>query len=125
MEMQVQSLYARVIYACASARDRKEKTRVLLDAEELQSYLQYAFDHFARTLDFSFDFVQASICRNPGPTNFGRNILRMARLLQKISNPQMDAQDIFKHLSILVASCIMLDSVRHGIKGKSIHTSFT
>ena len=118
IETQIQELYARIMFACGSSRDRKEKKRMLLDAEELQSYLQYAFDHFAKTLDFPFDFVRASLFRNPIPSNFGGNILKMAILLQDIAKPPMQAHAIFHQLSMLVASCIMLDSVRHEIKGQ-------
>ena len=51
---------------------------MLLNAAEMQSYLQHAFDHFSRTLDEAFDFVQASVYNNPIPLDFGGNILRLA-----------------------------------------------
>ena len=51
---------------------------MLLDADELQPYLQYAFDHFVNDLDTSFDFVQASFVNSPIPSDFGGNILKMA-----------------------------------------------
>jgi hypothetical protein len=51
---------------------------MLLDAEELQSYLQCAFDHFALTLERPFDFVVASFSNSPIPLDFGGNILKLA-----------------------------------------------
>ena len=80
---------------------------------ELQSYLQYAFDHFAQTLDEPFDFVQASFVTNPIPVDFGGSILRLAIGMIDARNDKLDAPTIFQQLSSMVASCIMVDSVRH------------
>jgi hypothetical protein len=89
---------------------------MLLDAEELQSYLQCAFDHFARTLDVAFDFVEASFFNSPIPLDFGGNILKLAiNMMEQEDHP--NGISIFEKLSYLVASCIMLDSARHNIKG--------
>jgi hypothetical protein len=107
---------------------------MLLDVEELQLYLQCAFDHFARTLDVAFDFVQAAFFNNPIPQDFGGNILKLAINMmeqkelasaKKHTNGKehtnakehTSAHSIFDKLSYMVASCIMLDSVRHNIKG--------
>ncbi len=95
---------------------------MLLDAAELQSYLQCAFDHFAQTLDVAFDFVQASFINNPIPFDFGGNILRLAISIKERKTPnhgRADPKAIFEELSAMVASCIMLDSVRHEIRGNA------
>ena len=91
---------------------------MLLNVQELQSYLQCAFDHFALTLDEAFDFVQASFINNPIPEDFGGNILRMAIKMMQQQTPRPNATAIFEQLSSMIASCIMLDSVRHEIRGK-------
>lgn len=85
---------------------------MLLDAEELQSYLQCAFDHFARSLDRPFDFVQASFSDSPIPLDFGGNILKLALNFRRVWGAQVDLGFIFSNLSYMVASCIMLDSAR-------------
>jgi hypothetical protein len=103
---------------CQVSRERKAALRMLLNAEELQSYLQCAFDHFARTLDYAFDFVQASFFNNPIPLDFGGNILKLAINMME-QKEHTDARSIFDKLSYMVASCIMQDSVRHSIKGMS------
>lgn len=90
---------------------------MLLDAEELQSYLQYAFNHFACTMNVPFDFVQASFLNSPIPPNFGGNILKLAIRLMEIYEDEADAPEIFEKLSYMVASCIMFDSARHKKKG--------
>jgi hypothetical protein len=101
---------------CQKSRECKESLRMLLDAEELQSYLQCAFDHFARTLDIASDFVQASFFNSPIPLNFGGNVLKLAINIMELKE-YTSARSIFGKLSSVVASCIMQDSVRHGIKG--------
>jgi hypothetical protein len=99
------------------ARERKAALRMLLDAEELQSYLQFAFDHFAVSLDRPFDFVQASFSNSPIPLDFGGNILKLAINLMHVWENKADTRVIFQELSYMVASCIMLDTARRGIKG--------
>jgi hypothetical protein len=91
---------------------------MLLDAEELQSYLQCAFDHFALSLDHPFDFVQASFSNSPIPLDFGGNILKLAINLMQVWKNQIDMEVIFQELSYMVASCIMLDSARKKNLGK-------
>lgn len=74
----IRKLYTCIQSNCTTARLRKGELRMLLDADELQPYLQYAFDHFVNDLDTSFDFVQASFVNSPIPSDFGGNILKMA-----------------------------------------------
>jgi hypothetical protein len=97
---------------------------MLIDANELQPYLQAAFDHFACDLDTPFDFVQAAFINSPIPLDFGGNILKLAINLMDAWQNIADGPIIFTELSYMVASCIMLDSARHGIKGR-LDFSFT
>jgi hypothetical protein len=113
---QIDKLYTVITVGCETARDRKSALRMLLDAEELQSYLVYALDHFAVSLDRPFDFVQASFSNSPIPLDFGGNILKLAINLMRVWDAQ-HLRAIFQELSHMVASCIMLDTTRRGIKG--------
>ena len=115
---QVGTLYSQITYSCQLSRQRKAKLRMLLDADDLQPYLQYAFDHFARDLDTPFDFVQASVVNSPIPLDFGGNILKLAINIMDAWKNKIDGQTIFKELSYMVASCIMLDSSRSRLPGK-------
>lgn len=115
---QIGKLYTNITLACAEARRRKSALRMLLDADELQPYLQFAFDHFACNLDAPFDFVQASFTNSPIPLDFGGNILKLAISLMEVWENKADGQLLFTELSYMVASCIMLDSARHKIRGK-------
>ena len=117
---QVGKLYSDIQLACQSARMRKAELRMLLDADELQPYLQYAFDHFACHLDSPFDFVQASFINSPIPLDFGGNILKLAISLMEVWENEIDGPAIFTELSYMVASCIMLDSARSKIRGNLI-----
>ena len=114
---QVQKLYAGITNACTSSQQTRSAVRMLLDAEELQPYLQLAFDHFTCNLDTPFDFVQASFTNSPIPLNFGGNILKLAINLMESLENRIDGPTIFAELSTMVASCIMLDSARHKIRG--------
>ncbi|KAL9047302.1 MAG: hypothetical protein Q9214_000088 [Letrouitia sp. 1 TL-2023] len=114
---QIKILYETILDACASSRDRKGELRMLLDADELQPYLQTAFDHFACDLDTPFDFVQASFANSPIPLDFGGNILKLAISLMEAWENAIDGRTIFTELSYMVASCIMLDSARSKIRG--------
>lgn len=115
---QVTRLYHCIQDNCTTARLRKGKLRMLLDADELQPYLQFAFDHFACDLDTPFDFVQASFVNSPIPSDFGGNILKLAINLMEVWRNVASGLLIFRELSYMIASCIMLDSARNGIKGK-------
>ena len=119
VQAQIKSLYTGITVACEMARDRKAELRMLLDAEELQSYLQCAFDHFAASLDRPFDFVQASFSNSPIPLDFGGNILKLAIRIMHVWRNKATNQQIFQELSYMVASCIMLDCARQKTRGGS------
>ncbi len=114
---QISRLYTEISSACQGARLSKRSLRMLLDSGELQSYLQYAFDHFSNDLDTPFDFVKASFANSPIPSDFGGNILKLAINIMEVWRDKLDGPTIFKELSHLIASCIMLDSARNVTKG--------
>ena len=119
IQEQVLKLYNNITYACDLSRKRKAELRMLLDADELQSYLQFAFDHFSRDLDTPFDFVQASFVNSPIPLDFGGGILKLAINIMDAWKDEIDGYGIFKELSYMVASCIMLDSARSQKRGNT------
>ena len=116
---QVMKLYDEIARSCDKARSKKSELRMLLDADELQPYLQYAFDHFASHLDTPFDFVKASFTHSPIPLDFGGNILKLALNIMNAWKDEVDGEAIFSELSYMVASCIMLDSARHKKIGRN------
>lgn len=114
----MEKLSERIRWVTKAARETKADLRMLLDADELQPYLQVAFDHFAKDLDTPFDFVQASFTNSPIPQNFGGNILKLALQVMECWKDKVRGETIFEELSYVVASCIMFDAARNKIPGR-------
>jgi hypothetical protein len=116
---QITELTANIRWACQMSGGRKGDLRMLLNAEETQAYLQYAFNHFSRSIESPFDFVQASFTHSPIPDDFGGNILKLAVQLMEAWKDRATPRPIFEELAAVIASCIMLDATRHGKLGRS------
>ncbi|KAL2820557.1 hypothetical protein BDW59DRAFT_174473 [Aspergillus cavernicola] len=117
INQQIERLYQEVKVACQKSREVKHKLRMRLNSDELQPYLQHAFDHFSRDLEMPFDFVQASFANSPIPSDFGGNILKLAINILDQWRDRLDGPSIFKELSYIVASAVMLDSARRKTLG--------
>lgn len=109
---QVAKLHNEIVVRCSQSHYKKKKVRMLSDSEDLQLYLQLAFDHFSQNLDDPFNFVKVALKINPIPSDFGGNIIKLAVAIQD-RQPSWIVAEIFEHLSLMVASCIMLDIHRH------------
>jgi hypothetical protein len=122
MNEQVGRLYHEISKACNRAYIFRQKIRMLCDADDLQMYLQCAFDHFSRNLDEPFDFSEISLRHNPIPLDFRGNILKMALAIWSNLNASTrpSGDQIFEPLSRMVASCIMLDLTRQKYQGTAI-----
>jgi energy-coupling factor transporter ATP-binding protein EcfA2 len=114
---QVEKLSDMIRWASKEARESKQESRMLLDADELQPYLHFAFDHFADNLQTPFDFVQASLTNSPIPHNLGGNILKLALQIMERWEDVARASTIFEELSYLVASSILLEATKQRILG--------
>ena len=121
---QINDLTANIRSACQVSGRRKGDLRMLLNAEDMQPYLQYAFDHFSKSIESPFDFVQASFAHSPIPDDFGGNILKLAVQLMEAWKDRAGPRLIFEELAVVVASCIMLDATRHGILGESSYMTY-
>ncbi|SMR43927.1 unnamed protein product [Zymoseptoria tritici ST99CH_3D1] len=111
---QVGKLQQMIKSNCEESFRNKRRARMLSTADELQIYLQAGFDHFTTHLDVPFDFMQISLLRNPIPNDFGGHILQ---LCATISSQQPNHQPgritwIFEKLSVMLASCVLLDCAR-------------
>jgi hypothetical protein len=118
VDAQIAELSLQIQRKCEDARENRKRLRVSFNAEEFQQALSMGFDHFSNRLNEPLDFVQISCTSNPIPPNFGGNILRLVLAMK--DDPRMagkTGRDIFQLLGHMVASCIMLDYVRHEIKG--------
>ena len=123
MDEQLAKLHEVIEVKCSQSHYTKRNVHMLSNSEDLQLYLQLAFDHFSQNLDDPFNFVEVALKINPIPSDFSGNILKLAVAI-KANNPLWTLVKIFEHLSLMVASCIMLDIDRHRRLGKQ-QTHFT
>lgn len=112
MDEQVRKLHDEIFVKCQQSQYEKRKVRMLSNSEDLQLYLQLAFDHFSRNLDEPFNFVEVALKINPIPSDFSGNIVKLA-VAKKDHRPSWGIDQIFKALTLMVASCIMLDIHRN------------
>lgn len=120
IDEQISKLHAEITRCCKNSYLTKRRIRMLSNGDKLQVYLQSAFDHFAQNLDAPFDFVKEAIKINPIPRDFRGNILKLAIASRdhNVFPNKDDGPKIFKELSRMVASCIMLDIVRQSLLGR-------
>jgi hypothetical protein len=116
VEQQVQKLHGEITSACQQSYDAKRQSRMLANADELNQYLQAGFDHFSQNLDSPFNFIEVAFKNSPIPRDFGGNILKLAVAMKELQEVP-DGPQILQDLSLMVASCIVLDCTRHGLKG--------
>ena len=114
IDEQVKRLHGVITKRCTESFNAKRRSRMLSNSETLNIYLQCAFDHFAQDLHTPFDFMDISFKINPIPLDFGGNILKLAVAMKARFE---DPRKIFKELSFMVSSCILLDCVRQNFKG--------
>ncbi|KAI1342705.1 hypothetical protein F5Y15DRAFT_373717 [Xylariaceae sp. FL0016] len=105
---------------CAASQAKKKQMRMLANTERLQFYLQAAYDHFTRDLNTPFDFVKETLRHSPVSRNFEGNILNLALSIKDGKcDPALknNAEEIFRVIGPMVASCVMFDAVRQNIPG--------
>ncbi|KAI9158039.1 Calcium-independent phospholipase A2-gamma [Paramyrothecium foliicola] len=106
-------LYSLIIRCCNKAFIKKKDNRMLPDVDEFGLCLSLAFDHFSQTLDEPFDYVQASLKYKPPPETMADNLHIFSRLVGQKLGLQGQIEPLFNKLTHMVASCLMLDSVRN------------
>jgi hypothetical protein len=115
MLRQLNCLRKQIKDCCESSHVSRSQARMLCTSSELGMFIQAAFDHFSQTLARPFDFIETSLRIHPIPRHIGGNMLQLAIEMQaKLSKPIR----IFEQMSKLIASCILLDCVRTGRKGR-------
>ncbi|KAL8968226.1 MAG: hypothetical protein Q9183_002563 [Haloplaca sp. 2 TL-2023] len=120
IDQQVEKLHTEIMIKSHQSQYKKQKVRMLSNSDDLQLYLQLAYDHFAQDLDTPFDFVSVALKINPIPSDFGGNILKLAVFIRN-RHPPWKVVKIFEQLGLMVASCIMLDIYRHRRLGAPSH----
>ena len=99
---------------CDDAFRTKRRARMLTNADELNTYLQSGFDHFTTHLNVPFNFMQISLLRNPIPNDFGGHILQLCTTIsaQQPNHQPGRVSWMFEKLSVMLASCVLLDCAR-------------
>jgi hypothetical protein len=96
---------------------RRRDARLLLSSDQLNPYLQFAFQHFSTNLDMPFDFVRASSAFNQIQSHFNPILCLIKDY--RANSPHLDVMDLFMNVAPLVASAILLDIVRRELRGQS------
>lgn len=117
-DTQINKLHHKIVQNCDASFRAKNDAHMLSNADELNTYLQAGFDHFATKEDQPFNFVEVALKNNPIPRDFGDHILGIAAEVRKVTEI-LDGPALFKKLSFMVASCIFIDCIRQRRPGKS------
>ncbi|KAI1101208.1 hypothetical protein F4804DRAFT_17888 [Jackrogersella minutella] len=106
------TLYEVIHDCCKTSLNKKRKLKMLPDVDQFQTYVSLAFDHFSETLERPFDYVQASLKLRPPLVTMADNVLEFVVLFVESCRLTGDMEELFLKITQLMASCIMLDSVR-------------
>jgi hypothetical protein len=120
IKKQVDQLHLELSWACQASFKAKWEARQYCTTEELNRYLQAAFDHFTSKPDQPFNFVDVALKANPIPQSFAEHILALAVAASngdEFGNA-INGFDVFRRLSHIVASYILLDCIRYKRPGK-------
>ncbi|KAI1760166.1 FabD/lysophospholipase-like protein [Hypoxylon sp. FL1150] len=121
MNDQVGKLSELISNRCKASYLRKKQVRMVANTEKLQFYLQAAYEHFTKDLNTPFDFVKETLRHSPVSRNFEGNILNLALAIKEKSSESVinDAEQIFRAMGPMIASCVMLDAVRQNLPGSA------
>lgn len=120
MEEQTEKLDKEIQAACESSMMSKKKARMLMNADELDELFQAAFEHFSRSPDATFDLIKAARKNTAIPRDFAGNVTKIAVAIRDTLQKErpLTGNDVFKPLSLMVASSILLECTRSKWKGK-------
>jgi len=123
MAEQIDRLHNAITTACIAARCTRQSLNMLLDVDDMQQYLVEAFKHYSTSLTSAFNFAQASYRTTTIPPTFAGNITKLALNVMELwptasdTSEGLDIDSLFREISYVTASAIMLDSVRRHAKG--------
>ena len=112
---QYKILYDEIQSAVRRSQSRRQSARLLLSSDQFNPYLQFAFEHFSKTLDVPFDFVRASSTFNETQTEVNHVLCLIKDY--RAHFPKCESLGIFIDVAPLVASSVMLDVVRKELRG--------
>ena len=117
LDHQRRSLYDTIYEECNNSHLVKLQAQMLADADDLQLYLQSAFDHFSESLDRPFDFIAASVKNSPISQDLSGHVVCLADLVAREIRAGT-TNIVFDEITDFVASCIRLDAARKHLLGQ-------
>ena len=120
MHEQVGKLFREISKKSNDSQYMKRRLRMLANGEDLQLYLESAFNHFACDLEAPFDIVKTGRMINPTSRSFCQNIVKLAAAVMDEGLHGNDFDTISFQIGRFVGSCIMIDIHRKRHMGKSI-----
>ncbi|OAP64799.1 hypothetical protein AYL99_00771 [Fonsecaea erecta] len=118
---QILLLREEIVSVCQTAHYEKRIKRRLVNADDLQQYLQAGFEHFANDIERPFDFRMVSTRNKLIAHDFGDHILTLARTIHESTrHERLQPIKLLAGLCSLIASCILLDYVRNNLQGPVI-----
>jgi hypothetical protein len=112
LNQQIDKLHKQIVHCCELSHDTKRAAGMLSTSDQLNIYLQSAFDHFSKGLDKPFNFIEVSLKNKPIPLDLGDHVLQLATAMRSLRADQSGVR-LFQNLSYIVASCVLLDCVRY------------
>jgi hypothetical protein len=112
INQQYRALHEEIRTASQHCRSRRSDVGLLLNAEELEVYLKYAFQHFSKDATNPFDFHSAAFSATPIAQTVKDHIVKVAKYTMEC-RPQESGGEIFGRVASLVASSIFLDASRN------------
>lgn len=109
LQKQIDELHKTIRYKCNESLRAKQQAKMVSNSEQLNIYIQSAFIHFSQKLERPFDFVEVDMRNHPIALDFGGHILQLALAIQAQPCFKRDGPWLFKKLSDMVASCVLLD----------------
>jgi hypothetical protein len=113
-----QKLRQEIHDAAKTTKEARKKAHLLMNSDELGVYFGYAFDHFSTHALGPFNFLAAAFHRQPVNATFKTHIIKAASCLLETRSFDT-AAELFKTLSPLIASSILLEVCRKGYPQKS------
>ncbi|XTI90368.1 FabD/lysophospholipase-like protein [Cenococcum geophilum] len=106
---QIKALGEEITKACSDTQSKKRHLGTRRDASKLELFLGRAFDHFVKSSDKPFDFVQAFFEINPivDDDRFTTGIFRLAAAVRNMHR-ELQCSKVWCKIGDFVLSCIIL-----------------
>lgn len=124
IKQQYQKLHDEIKRASENSRKARKSSGLLMSSEELEYYLEHAFDHFSKHPTAPFNFLSAALLYNPVTTTFKHHICTLTVYLMACF-PNASGRELFRKIAPPVASSIFLSAHRSRYPRRRMYTATT